>query len=856
MQSKKLRYNYIFLFLGIINFLFFSKGVGADMDSFVVHYFRFDGDYKDWTLWTWNAVNHQTTKEINKEVTSSGQDADGLKFVVQKNDYAGATDIGVLPKYHNWDSKDGPDRVYSSTMGNEVWIIQGDPHLFTNKPDVRPSIQAAFLDSTTQITLVLSKSLNQNELVPAHFSVTDETGKRVEIKNIDFIPVTSVHSRTVQVTLEKPLDIAHNHISEYGIALTGFRPGTLTLRKILDSSEFYFNIPLGAIYSPTKTVFRVFSPIASAITLVIYDQPVGGNGKEYKMKYSQHGIWEYSVSGDLQNKYYTLKAEGPDKRFNASRELIDPYSKCNTAYNGRGMIIDDKTPVTARPEFDISQAMIYELHIRDIDIDNNSGVKNKGKYIGLTETGTTIPGKPDIKTALDHIVELGVNVVQIMPFQQFEHVESRDDYNWGYMPVHFNSPDGWFATDRLSAKRVEEVKRMIDALHKKGIKVIMDVVYNHTAENDAGHVFSFNGLVPGYYYRLKDDGTLWNGSGTGNEFRSEAPMARKFLLDSLKYWVTEYKVDGFRFDLLGLIDLKTVEDAAKELHAIDPDIFIYGEPWAAGNTQAKITGKGSQKGKGFSVFNDNFRNAFKGSVFGTEKGYVQNGSYLGAMKKGIIGSITDFTDSPTETINYIECHDNHTFWDRLLLTTKGDNAITDADRIAMDKLGAAILFTSQGVPFIQAGQEFLRTKGGEENSYNKPDSVNEINWQEKIDHADVFKYYQGLIQIRKNHPLFRFKTKQDVLDNVKFLDDDLKLSLPDNCLGYKITKGNSGDSWNEVVVLANPNPQKMILPIPEGNWIVVANAEEAGDRPVRSGTATIKGNQADVAPRSVLILYR
>ena len=379
-------------------------------------------------------------------------------------------------------------------MGTEVWIIQGDPKLYAQKPDLRPAIQACFLDSSTEIDLVVTKNLTSKDLNPAKFLVKDETGKPVTINNIQLIPVSATRSRSVKIVLAKPLDIAHNHIDSYSVSITGYKSGHITLRRILDSKEFYTDEKLGALYSPEKTVFRVFAPTASSLTLVLYNEPIGSVGKEYKMNYSNHGVWDLTIPGDLINKYYTLKANGPDKRFHPKLELIDPYSECNTAYNGRGMVIDDKTPVTDRPEFDISKAIIYEMHIRDIDIDADSGVKNKGKYIGLTETGTTIPDHSDITTSIDHITELGVNVVQIMPFQQFEHDENSNVYNWGYMPVHFNSPDGWYATDKYSSKRVEEAKKMVDTFHKKGIKVIMDVVYNHTAENDAHHVFSFNGL--------------------------------------------------------------------------------------------------------------------------------------------------------------------------------------------------------------------------------------------------------------------------------------------------------------------------------------------------------------------------
>ena len=852
---KRLKWMRIIILLSAIilmHGLIWAKEPAPTMSEIKVHYYRYDGDYAGWTLWTWNALSNTSSKEI----TAISQDTDGLEFVVRTDGYGAGSQVGLLPKYRNWDDKDSPDRVYKPNLGKEFWIVQGDPVFYTTKPDLRPAIRGAYLDKPNEIRVQLWKNITLAELTTTLIKVQTKTGSAVKVESAELFPLGAKKSRTVLLMLEKPFNLSQDTVLSYRVEMPNYRSTGLTLGEILDTPSYYSDAQLGVHYTAQKSIFRLFAPTASGVTLNLYDVPSSGKAKNYSLKHKQHGVWEITVPGNLKNKYYTYCVKGSDPRFKPNHELIDPYSKSNTAHNGRGMIIDDKTPVADRPNFDISQAVIYEMHIRDLTISPNSGVKNKGKYIGLIEEATRLPGHSEITTALDHILELGVNVVQILPFQDFENDESKNDYNWGYMPVHFNSPDGWYATERQNAKRVEETKKMINAFHKKGIKVIMDVVYNHTAENNPDKLFSFNGIVPGYYYRLKPDGSYWNGSGTGNEFRSEAPMGRKFLLDSLKYWVNEYKVDGFRFDLMGLIDLQTVEQIARELHLIDPNIFVYGEPWAGGDTPTKITSKGTQRSQGFSVFNDNFRNSLKGSVFGIDKGYIQIGNYVDGIKQGVIGSVKDFTDSPLETLNYLECHDNRTLWDRLVYTTKGDKAITEADLIAMDKLGALILFTSQGVPFIEAGQEFLRSKGGDENSYNKPDSVNQIDWSNKLQYHDVYQYYRGLIQLRKAHPMLRFKTKEDVLANVKFLDDDLKLTLPQHVVGYLVSRGNSGDAWKSILVLTNPNPIKVDVPIPAGDWYLAVDADNAYQSQLLNRRPELIEQKISLPGRTGLVLYQ
>ena len=614
--------------------------------------------------------------------------------------------------------------------------------------------------------------------------------------------------------------------------------------------------PLGAIYTPEKTTFRVWAPTAGKVRLNIYDSPSGGRPRLLTMSRYRDGTWSTMLLGDWRGTYYTYTATGRDPRFDPSRELIDPYARAVTAHNGRSIVVHDETPVADRPTFPISEAIIYEMHIRDFTIDPDSGIQRRGKYLGLTETNTRLTGRNDVFTGLDHLVEMGVNVVQLQPISEFHNDESNDRYGWGYDTVHHNSPDGWYATERYDARRVSEVKKMVDTLHRRGIRVTLDVVFNHTFEAITKHrVYSFEGLVPGYYYRMKPDGGYWNGSGTGNEFRTEAPMARRYIIDSLKYWVNEYKVDGFRFDLLGLIDVETVQSFVRELQAIDPNLLIYGEPWAGGATPIQINGKGEQRGKGWAIFNDHYRDALKGNVFDARAtGFIQSGFNIEDVKKGIRGAVDDFSDSPLESINYAECHDNHTLWDRLMISTSDNATITAVDRRAMDKLAAAIIFTSQGIPFIQCGQEFLRTKGGDHNSYDKPDAVNMIRWREKAEQSDVVEYYRGLIELRRAHPIFRFETADETRGAVKFLDDQLGKTVPPDCIGFLIDDLTARDPWSRALVLLNPQPKAMEFAIPEGEWKIFGDNRMVGDSEMRQSAAKIGGERALTPARSALIL--
>lgn len=614
--------------------------------------------------------------------------------------------------------------------------------------------------------------------------------------------------------------------------------------------------PLGAIYSPESTNFFVWAPTANRVCLRVYESPTGGKPRILNMTRRKDGTWAQTLIGDWKGIYYTYTAEGQDSRFDPSHEVIDPYARAVTAHDGRGIVVFDDTPVSDSPRFPMSRAIIYEMHIRDFTIDPDSGIQRRGKYLGLAETGTNLTGRPDIATGLDHLRDLGVNVVQLMPILEFQNDEANDRYGWGYDSVHFNSPDGWYATERFDARRVTEVKKLVDALHRSGLKVTLDVVFNHTVESlGKHHIYSFEGLVPGYYYRLKRDGSYWNGSGVGNEFRTEAPMARRFIIDSLKYWVTEYKVDGFRFDLLGLIDALTLEEAVHELRAIKPEILVYGEPWAGGSTPIELTGKGVQKGKGWAVFNDHFRDALKGNVFDARAtGFVQSGNYVQNVKLGIRGSIDDFSASPIESINYVQCHDNHTLWDRIVISTSDMSSVTNVDRRAMDRLAAAVLLTSQGIPFIEAGQEFLRSRDGDHNSFDKPDSVNMIRWEKKAENLDIYEYYRGLIELRKTHPMLSLSTADGVRSSIKFLDDDLGFEMPSGCIGFQVEDITGSDTWSRALVLFNSQPRSKEIRIPQGEWLVYADYKRADSFPLRRPGFDVLSGTVVIAARSALVL--
>ncbi len=565
-------------------------------------------------------------------------------------------------------------------------------------------------------------------------------------------------------------------------------------KKLFSEKYFYEGDDLGISYSKEETFVRIWSPSASRIEILIFEaEEDTGPTLRKSLKREDRGTWVGNLDGDFSGFYYLFRLEFET----CIKETIDPYAKAVGTNSCKGLIIDpDKTnPPGWENDKRIRlksplEAVIYELHVRDFSISNESGMKHKGKYLAFTESGSKT--KTGEKSGLDHLKELGITHVHLLPVFDFATVEDcGGEYNWGYDPFLYNVPEGSYSTNPSDCSRIKEFKKLVKSLHDNGLGVIVDAVYNHTYH---GEDSIFQKTVPNYFYRFVD-GNFANGSGCGNEIASERLMVRKFIINSVLYWVKEYHVDGFRFDLMALTDRETMEEIQKEVHRIDPSILIYGEPWSAQEPQLdyhRQMRKGSQKGMKIAVFNDHFREAVKEGLRG--------GVDKKELKKGVVGAIDyddeirDFASEPYETINYVSCHDDLTIWDHLSAIYPDLNK---AEKEKLNRLAQAVIFTSQGIPFIQGGEEFLRTKYGDYNSYNSGDHVNQLKWRRKSTHRKTFDYCRGLIELRRKHPAFRMISASQIRKNLEFING------PEGAVGFKITGNANGDSWKEIFVFYN-----------------------------------------------------
>ena len=574
---------------------------------------------------------------------------------------------------------------------------------------------------------------------------------------------------------------------------------------------------------------------------------------QLELEEKEKNIWYKSIPESLHGVYYWLEIERDGERV----ETVDPWVKAVGVNSERGIIVDlEKTnPPDWNKDKRISinspvDAVIYELHVKDFSIHPESGIKNKGKYLGFTETGTV--NSEGLKTGLDHLKELGITHVQLMPVFDFATVDDQDieDYNWGYDPLYYNVPEGSYATNPSNFSRIKELKKLIQALHRNNIGVIMDVVYNHTYYTEKS---AFNKIAPGYFYRWYDEDELANGSGVGNEIATEKDKVQEFIVESVLYWAKEYHIDGFRFDLMGLIDGETMLKIRKGLYEIDSNILVYGEPWYALPPQLsedEIILKGDQKGKGIGVFNDSYRNAIKGENNLKTQGFIGGHNNLaGAMERGIVGEINynkkikGFALAPEEAINYVSCHDNHTLWDKIQGVFP---AVDEKERIVLDRFAQAIIMTSQGVPFLLGGEEFLRTKYGNSNSYNAGNKINAFKWDRKSKYNDTFKYYQGLITLRREHPAFRLNSEEEIRKYLKFLE------TPPGIIAFKLGPCAGGDSWKEIIVIYNSWwDWANVNLVNKKNWNIVVDDRHSGTETFN----TFKADEVDVPPHSVMVLY-
>ncbi|MBF1625762.1 MAG: type I pullulanase [Prevotella sp.] len=606
-------------------------------------------------------------------------------------------------------------------------------------------------------------------------------------------------------------------------------------------------------YTPSATTFRLNAP--SKPVLRLYDEGLGGKAyKKVKLTQSGDNTWSVVVKGDLKGKFYTFDI--------GKGETPGVFAKAVGCNGSRGAVVDmrDTNPVgwdldRRVPTKSPADLIIYELHHRDFSIDKSSGFVNKGKYLALTE-----------QKAIDYLKKLGVNAIHILPSFDFASIdESKPDvpqYNWGYDPLNYNVPEGSYSYDAsLPTRRIMEFKQMVQALHKAGIRVILDVVYNHTYDLANSN---FERTFPKAYYRYKADGTPSDGSGCGNETASEKSLMHEFMLESMKYWVKEYHIDGFRVDLMGVHDIQTMNDIRRELNAIDPEIFVYGEGWSAGTCaypHDKLAMKAAiPQMPGIAAFSDDIRDALRGpfsddhqaGFLGGVKGLEES------IKAGIAGMIAHpqvdydkvnyskkpYAIEPTQMISYVSCHDDLCLVDRLKASIP--EVVYDKDAlIRLDELAQTAVFTSQGVPFMLSGEEMLRDKKAVHNSFNSPDSINHLDWNNLTAYPQVFQYYSRLIRLRKNHPAFRLGNADLVRKHLEFLP------VQDCLVAFRLKDYAGGDKWNNIYVILNANSSLRTVNIPKGNYTIVCANGDINE----AGLGQMEGGEVMVDAQSALILH-
>lgn len=680
----------------------------------------------------------------------------------------------------------------------------------------------AYLDEIDIITILLPLSYHQG--LSSTFSITDESHN---VRPIQIIKKQQIENNNKYIC-RLPEEISFGHpywiIDEHG-GKTDLQIGAVIRTDSFDERFYYDGNDLGVRSEDNQTQFKIWAPTATQVKLKVRN-PTSTFSEIIKMRREEKGVWSTVVHSDLELYQYTFLVLVNQEW----RESVDPYTRAVTANGELGVIVKlektrrEKLPL---PPFEHPvDAIIYETHIRDFTIHPSSGVKHKGLYLGAGELNTK--GKDGEPTGLSYVKDLGITHIEFLPFNDFAGVDELDpakDYNWGYNPIHFNVPEGSYSTNPSDPyARIIELKQVIDSIHSQGIRVIMDVVYNHVYFRETS---SFEKVVPGYYFRHNELGFPSNGTGVGNDIASERKMVKKFILDSIRFWMEEYHVDGFRFDLMGILDIDTMMEVRKTCDSIQKGTLIIGEGWNL-NTPLPIEKKAILRNQSklpdIGQFNDKFRDTIKGNTFNLyDKGYVLgNEHYHERAIETIVGSIgfdekdSGLLNEPSQSVNYVECHDNHTMWDKL------GSCLPDLDHlfhIKYHRLATGLVLLSQGIPFLHSGQEFFRTKRGDGNSYKSPDHINQLDWDLKHLYIDNVYYVKGLIQIRKALPCFRMKSADDIRANTDILP------LPAPLIGLSLK--NQGKDFREVLLLINPQRTKQTIEIPDGSWTVIANDKKA-----------------------------
>ena len=826
-----------------------------------IHYQRYDNDYTGWNLWLWPKGKDGAGYNF------SGKDAFGVVGTFNIPNTSASDSIGIIARLSTdsnaWAAKDvSIDRFitqFKPDGSTEVWLVQDDEQIYYSQPVLSPQFITASIDDVRSARIKVNRPLTpvagSNDFTvngPGSPSITSVRIANGNPSGIELIITTSEDFR-----LDGTYTVRH---PTYGEA-------TMTLGNILASDQFnalftYDGSDLGNTYRKSGTDFRLWAPTASAAKLVVYPSDKrDAQPSELDMARDVKGTWVASLSGDRHGTIYTYKVKIGDKW----NEAVDPYVRAATINGVRGVVVDlARTNPTgwpgARPKFsgEPTDAVFYELHVRDLSMDANSGISaaNRGKFLALTERGTTTPdGKGP--TGIDAIKALGITHLQLLPIYDYKTVDetTNDQFNWGYDPLNYNVPEGSYSTKPADpVNRIVELKQTIDFLHQNGLRVIMDVVYNHVFD---ASTHSFEQLVPGYFFRKNPDGSLGNGTGVGNEVASERPMARKFIVDSIKYWTTEYNLDGFRFDLMGIHDVATMNEVRVALDRVDPTILVIGEGWNMGNllpVNQKANQTNADRMPRISHFNDGIRDGVKGSVFNkTEIGYAQGDlKRIDDVKAGIVGNIPYASGiggtwgriQPGQSVTYVEAHDNLTLADKLKVSMPKASA---AERQRVFRLASSIALLAQGLPFVHAGQEFMRSKDGDENSYKSPDSVNALKWAQRNANKATVDYFTGLIELRKAHPAFRMRTAAAVQANLKFVPNK------SGAIVYTLNGKAVGDSWPLIAVAHNPGKKPVQVTMPTAaTWQVVVNGSAAGVSPLQTLKTT---KRITIPAQSTLVLH-
>ena len=849
----------------------------ANQIDVTIHYHRLADDYasedgmKAWDIWGWaDGVNgaaypfaeHDDYGLIAK-YTLKGSGVSAPQFIVR---YGG----------DSWEAKDPNDENRTipqsaitvnadGTASAEIWLVQGDTTIYTNGTlyDAKGTIVSAEMTDFNTITVKLNKALTIDKPADA---VSVEGAKIKDVK---------ASGNTVTITAADNLDVT----KAYKVTIEDYGTQTVSLGAVVRSDAFdkkyaYDGDDLGVTYKAEKSTFKLWAPTATKVTLRLYadstDPKAAQTDAVTLEKSGKKGVWTFAVDKDLKDYAYDYELTFADGTVNTS---ADPYATAAVANGERSVVLSDKEKGYAGKRMASfskpTDAIITEANVRDMTINPNSGVSeaNRGKYLGFVEEGTTVDGKQGAApTGIDYLKSFGVTHVQIMPVYDYGSVDETGDlsygaqYNWGYDPENYNVPEGSYSSDPSDpSARVKEMKQMVSGLHKNGLYVVMDVVYNHVY-NASEH--AFNKTVPGYYFRYDANGNLTNGSGCGNDVASERAMARKYIVDSVKYWATEYNVDGFRFDLMGLIDQTTMNQVRAALDEIDPSILAIGEGWdmtdAIGNQET--TQPNASKVKGVAFFNDSLRDAIKGSVFSDEDtGFIAgkadkenliatnvlgcNNKREGIDENGHCNNGTADTNygGADQVVQYVEIHDNLTLYDKLVKSAPNDSEET---RLARAKLADSLILLSQGIADMQFGQEFLRTKGGNGNSYNAGDAVNAIDWNRTVEQAGSVNYVKGLIALRKSIKNLHLSSYDDIAKNMTVLQQS------DGVVAYRLKDG--GDTY---VVVFNANESAATVEaVPAGKYTVLAADGKVTETQDKNAATTVgaDGYQAGALAAAVL----